>query len=154
MFSFDSAIFDIKPDQRVYLDDFLSNVNATVGGYTKNNEKCCYFQIFHHARDIFAAVSGVLIRIYLNITLNFFSYLCVNIRDEKKIREIIIKHGSFLISNLWHKVNIYYFYDNFDLFDTLNLCFCYPNSAKKTKFGPYCGPDYGADKIRLTITRL
>ena len=154
MVSFDSTILAIRSDQRVYLDVFLSNANATVGGYSKNNEKCCFFQIFHYARDMFAAFSGVLIRMYLNITLNFFSYLHTNIHDEKRIREIIVKYGSFLISNFWHEVNINYFYEFFDLFDAVNLSFCYQNSAEKSKYGPYCGANYGANQIFLTIIRL
>ena len=62
--------------------------------------------------------------VYLNVTFPFFSWILANIRDQKKIVEIIVKYGHFLLSKFWHKVNIDYIYEFFDLFDTVNLSFC------------------------------
>ena len=73
-----------------------------------------------------------------------------NIRD-KKIAEIIVKHGHFLLSKFWHEVNIDYFYEFFDLFDTVNLSFCYQNIVTKPEFGPYHGP---SDLVTLKVIRF
>ena len=55
------------------LDVFLLNARDTIGGYTKDSGKCCYFQNFEFARDLFAAFCSVLIRMYLNCTFECFS---------------------------------------------------------------------------------
>ena len=74
-----------------------------------------------------------------------------NVRDQKKVAETIVKHGNFLLSKFWHKVNIDYFYEFFDLFDTVNLSFCYQNIVTKPKFVPYHGP---SDLITLKVIRF
>ena len=61
-------------------------------------------------------------------------------RDQKKIANIILKHGHFLLSKFWHEVNINYFYKFFDLLDTVNLSFCYQTIVTKPEFEPYHGP--------------
>ena len=68
-----------------------------------------FFQIVKYAQDLFAAFSGVLIRMYLNITLNYSSFLSTNLQDEKRITETIVKHSHFLLSRFGLQVNIYYF---------------------------------------------
>ena len=78
--------------------------------------------------------------VYLNVTFPFFSWILANIRDQKKIVEIIVKYGHFSLSKFWHEVNIGYIYEFFDLFDTVNLSFCYQNIVTKPEFGPYHGP--------------
>ena len=65
--------------------------------------------------------------------MNFFSSILTNIHDEKRITEIIVKHGHFLLSKFRHEVNINYFYEFFDLFDTVNSSFCYENVVTKPK---------------------
>ena len=74
-----------------------------------------------------------------------------NVRDQKKVAETIAKHGNFLLSKFWHEVNIDYFYEFFDLFDTVNLSFRYQNIVTKPKFGPYHGP---SDLITLKAIRF
>ena len=74
-----------------------------------------------------------------------------NVRDQKKAAETIVKHGNFLLSKFWHKVNIDYFYEFFDLFDTVNLSFCYQNIVTKPKFVPYHGP---SDLITPKVIRF
>ena len=59
---------------------------------------------------------------------------------KKKILDKIVTHGHFFISKFWHQVNINFFYEFFDLFDTVNTSACYQNVATKPKFGPYHGP--------------
>ena len=73
-----------------------------------------FFQLSEYAEDVFCAFSSILLRVYLNITFPFFSWILTNIRDQKKIAEIIVKHGHFLLSKFWHEVNIDYFYELFD----------------------------------------
>ena len=43
----------------------------------------------------------------------------------------------FFLGRFWHEVNIDIFYEFFDKFDYYNLRYCFRNSSKKTKFGPY-----------------
>ena len=62
-----------------------------------------------------------------------------------------MKHGHFLLSKFWHEGNIAYFYEFFDLFDTVNLSFCYQNIVTKPEFGPYHGP---SDLITLQVFRF
>ena len=77
------------------LDVFLLNADDTLVGYTKDSEKCCYFQNFEFARDLFAAFCSVLIRMYLNYTVECFSDFLsrVSLSDEQKIIQKILKHA-------------------------------------------------------------
>ena len=62
-----------------------------------------------------------------------------------------MKHGHFLLSKFWHEVNINYFYEFFDLLDTVNLSFCYQTIVTKPEFEPYHGP---SDLISLQFIRF
>ena len=86
---------------------------------------------------------------YLNITLKYFPFLSTNLQDEKRITETIVKHSHFLPSKFWHEVNINYFYEFFDLFDTVNSSFFYENVITKPKICPYHG-----SRATLTIIRF
>ena len=79
---------------------------------------------------------------YLDLTLGYFSRLfsLLTLVDEHKIIEKIVKYGHFLLSKFWHDTNINFFYEFFDLFDTVNSSVCYQNVATKPKFGLYHGP--------------
>ena len=76
---------------------FLLNADDALGGYTKDNGKCIYFQNFELVRDLFAAFCSVLIRMFLNYTVDCFSdLLCrVTLSDEQKIIQKILNHGYF-----------------------------------------------------------
>ena len=149
MISFSSEMLDLTSNHRIDLDVILCNSEFNLSNYTKHNGKCCFFQIFKYAQDLFDAFSGVLIRMYLNIMLNYFSFLSTNLQDEKRITETIAKHSHFLLSRFGLEVNIYYFYEFFDLFDTVNSSFCYENVVTKPKFCLYHGPH-----ATLTIIRF
>ena len=99
-------------------------------------------------RSLLWLLRGI-VRMYLNITLNFFFYFNKYTRWKKKITEIIVKHGDFLLSKFWHEVNVNYFYEFFYLFDTVNSSICYENVVTKPKFDPYHGP-----RATLTIIRF
>ena len=151
LITFSSSVLDLSHDHRIDLDVFLSNAYIILKNYTKNNGECLFFQSFEYAEDVFCAFSSILIRVYLNITLPFFSWILTNIRDLKKIVDIIVKHGHFLLSKFWNEVNIDYIYELFDLFDTVYLSFCYQNIVTKPEFGPYHGP---SDLITLKVIRF
>ena len=91
------SYLDCSSSDRLDLDVFLLNADDFLGGYTKYNGKCCYFQNFEFARDLFAAFCSVLIRMFLNYTVDCFSdLLCrVTLSDEQKIIQKILNHAYF-----------------------------------------------------------
>ena len=80
------SYLDIKTSDRLDLDVFLLNASDNVRCYTKNNGKCCDFQNFEFARDLFAAFCSVFVRMYLNYTIDYFLGLFsrISLSDEKK----------------------------------------------------------------------
>ena len=70
---------DCSSSDSLDLDVCLLNARDTIGGYTKDSgsvvilRNCSYFQNFEFARDLFAAFCSVLIRMYLNYTVECFS---------------------------------------------------------------------------------
>ena len=120
MFSWD--LLDCSSSDRLDLDDFLLNARDTIGGYTKDSGKCCYFQNFEFARDLLPAFCSVLIRMY-----------------EQKIIQKILKHTYIFLSKFWNETNYKFIYEFFDMFDKVNSSDCYQNVYTKPKFGPYHG---------------
>ena len=43
--------------------------------YELINGKCCQLKVFSYARDLFVAFSAVLVRMYFNYTIEYFSEL-------------------------------------------------------------------------------
>ena len=86
------SYLDIKTSDRLGLEVFLLNASNNLRCYTKNNGKCCHFQIFEFARDLFAAFCSVFVRMYFNYTIDYFSGLFsrISLSDEKKIIEKIL----------------------------------------------------------------
>ena len=100
MISFSSEMLDLTSNHRIDLDVFLCNSEFNLSNYAKDNGKCCFFQIFEYAQVLFAAFSVVLIRMYLNITLKYFSFLSTNLRDEKRVifkKNFHIIMGNFIL---------------------------------------------------------
>ena len=58
MISFSSGMLDLNSNHRIDLDVFLCNSEFNLSNYTKDNGKCCFFQIFEYAQDLFAAFQG------------------------------------------------------------------------------------------------
>ena len=58
MISFSSGMLDLTSNHRIDLDVFLCNSEFNLSNYTKDNGKCCFFQIFEYAQDLFAAFQG------------------------------------------------------------------------------------------------
>ena len=123
---------------RVDLDVFLMNDMRGIG-YTIDNDDCCFFQVFTYPQELFAAFSSILIRMYLNCTVKSSSSLlsCVSLADEKKIRQIILKHANFFLNKFWHQTNYRFFYELFDKLDTVNTSSCFRNFTTRPKFGSY-----------------
>ena len=120
----------------------MLNASDNLRCYTKNNGKCCQFQIFEFARDLFAVFCSVFVRINLNYTIDYFSGLFsrIYLSDEKKIIEKIFRHASSLLNKFWDESNYKFFYEFFDMFDKVNSSVCYENVTNKPEFGPYHGP--------------
>ena len=137
--------------ERIDLEVFLSNADDYLKFFITPNKKCCFFQNFAYTQDIFAAFSSILIRIYLNLCFDFFSYLDLKLIDQRKIRDVILKQGHYLFASFWHEVNIDFFYEFFDIFDKHNLSYCFKNSERKLEFGPYHPSSFDAT---LTIIGL
>ena len=99
---------DCSSSDRFDLDVFLLNACDTLGGYTKDSGKCCYFQNFEFARDLFAAFCSVLIRMYLNYTVECFSGFLsrVSLSDEQKIIQNILKHAYIFLIKFWDETNL------------------------------------------------
>ena len=115
------------------------------------NDFCSYVALFHYPEEIFAAFSFILIRIYINVSLNFFTDLELNLNDERKVRDIIMTQSRFFLARFWHEVSIDFFYDFFDKFDEYNLSYCFRNSSIKPEFGP-CYP--AAFDTTITVIRF
>ena len=133
---------DCSISDHLDLDVFLLNACDTIGGYTKDSGKCCYFQNFEFARDLFAAFCSVLIRMYLNYTVECFSDFLsrVSLSDEQKIIQKILKHAYIILCKFWDDTNYKFFYEFFDMFDKVNSSVYYQNVYTKPTFGPYDGP--------------
>ena len=139
---------DINTSDRLDLDVFLLNASDNLTCYTKNNGKCCHFQIFESvvifefARDLFSAFCSVFVRVYLNYTIDYFSGLFsrISLSDEKKIIEKFFRYASSLLNKFWDESNYKFFYEFFDMFNKVNSSVCYQNVTNKPEFGPYHGP--------------
>ena len=79
------------------------------------------FEVFSFARDFFAAFCSVLVRMYLNHRVEYFSHLMsqVSLTDEKKIIQKSFSFGLQLLHNFFD-VNYLFSYEFFDLFDQVN----------------------------------
>ena len=77
-------------------------MNAMWGiGYTIDNVKCCFFQIFAYLQELFAVFSSILIRMYINCTIKSLSSLLslVSLADEKRVMQIISKYANIFLNN-------------------------------------------------------
>ena len=64
--------------------------------------------------------------------------LCqVSFSDKRTIIQKIIKHALIFLGKFWHETNNKFFYEFFDMFDTVNSSACYRNFESKPKLGPY-----------------
>ena len=88
-------------NNRIGLDVFLSKEVP----YTFNNNKCCNFQYFSYPQELFACFSSIMLRMFLNCIVIFFSnlLLSVSLHDEKKI--VILFWDMLIISLIGFGMN-------------------------------------------------
>ena len=115
----------------------MSNAEEYFKFFNIKDNFCSYFALFHYPEEIFAAFSSILIRIYVNVCLNFFNDLDLNIQDEGTVRDAIMTQSLFFLARFWHEVNIDFCNEFFDKFDDYNLSYYFRNSSRKPEFGPY-----------------
>ena len=104
-----TTLLGLGSDQVCDLDVFMSNVDDNFKFMKVQNDFCSYFALFSYPEEIFAAFSSILIRIYVNVSLSFFTDLELNLFDEKKVREIIMTRSRFFLARFWNEVNIDFF---------------------------------------------
>ena len=77
---------NINSSERIDLDVFLTKpcffTYCTCDAIGRNYSD---FEVFNHARDLFAAFCSVLVRMYLNYTTAYFLDLQVSLSDQKKL---------------------------------------------------------------------
>ena len=127
----------LDSDQFCDLDVFVSNADDYFKFFNLKNDFCCYFALFSYPEEVFAAFSSILIRIYVNICLKFFSHLDLNVYDEQRIKKIILTQSRFFLARFWHEVNIDFLNEISDIFDKYNKSYCFRNRNKKVEFGHY-----------------
>ena len=127
----------LDSDQFCDLDVFVSNADDYFKFFNLKNDFCCYFALFSYPEEVFAAFSSILIRIYVNICLKFFSHLDLNVYDEQRIKKIILTQSRFFLAKFWHEVNIDFLNEISDIFDKYNKSYCFRNRNKKVEFGHY-----------------
>ena len=91
------SYLDCSSSDGLDLDVFLLNGDDALGGYTKYDGKCCYFQNFEFARDLFAAFCSVLIRMSLNYKVDCFSDFLsrFTLSDGQETIQKILNHAYF-----------------------------------------------------------
>ena len=90
-----TSLLGLGSDQISDLDVFVSNADDYFKYFNLKNDFCTYFAFFSYPEEIFATFSSVLMRIYVNLCLKFFSYLDLNKNDERKVLQIILTHSHF-----------------------------------------------------------
>ena len=73
-----ATLLGLSSDQVCDLDVFVSNADDYFKFFNVQNDFCSYFALFHYPEEIFAAFSSILIRIYVNVCLKYFSYCLRN----------------------------------------------------------------------------
>ena len=138
------SYLDIQSEERVDSDVFLCKTSSSCCSLCNpdfKDKKCANFEVFNFARDLFAAFCGVLVRMYLNYTLQYFSEFISNVSlsDEHKIIKNFFRYVYNFLSKFFD-INHCFFYEFFDLFDKVNGSDCYVVCDNKPKYGPYHGP--------------
>ena len=145
----DNEYLHITSSDRVDLDVFVNSPSYfEYPDYDLINGKCCYLQYFSYARDLFAAFSAILVRMYLNYTKEYFSELIsqVSFSDEGKIIQKMFWFALDLLYKFF-EINYLFFYEFFDLFDQVNASEYYVICSGKPKLGRYCGSKHSLEII-------
>ena len=147
----DTEYLHITSSDRVVLDAFVNSPSYfEYPDYELINGKCCQLEVFSYARDLFAPFSTVLVRMYLNYTIEYFSELIsqVSLFDKGKIIQKIFWFALDLL-NKFFEISYLFLYEFFNVFDEVNSSQCYANDKNKLKFGPYGAPVHLIEIIRF-----
>ena len=114
LISFPSYL-DILSDEHVDFDVFLCKCSSSCCSLCHSNssdKKCANFEVFNHARDLFAAFCGVLARMYLNYTMECFSKFISNIslKDESKIIQKTFKFAYDFLNKFFDVNHCFFFF--------------------------------------------
>ena len=141
---------DISSSERVDLDVFLNRPAYFPYCFCESPRSCTDHQVISFAQDLFAAFCSVLVRMYLNITIDHFSEIMsdLSLADEKKVVKKIFSSASLLLYKFFG-LSYFFFYEFFDLFSQVNGSDCFNICSKKSKYGPYCGPKFKLDIIMI-----
>ena len=93
-----TTLLGLTSDQVCDLDVFVSNADDYFKFFNFQNKFCSYLVLFHYPEEIFAAFSSILIRIYVNVSLKFFTDLELNLNDARKVRDIIMTQSLFFLA--------------------------------------------------------
>ena len=129
--------------ESIDFDVFSSQPAYFSYAFSKSDRKCSQHQAFSFAHDLFEAFCLVLIRMYLNITKNFFSTLFSNVSmvDKQKVIAKIFTGVKMLLFRFCD-LNYVFFYEFFDLFSEVNNSDCFVMFSNKPKYGSYNGAKY------------
>ena len=103
---------NISSSERIDLDIFLNKPAYFPYCHAESVGKCSDFEVFSFARDLFAAVCSILVRIYLNFAAEYLSDLTsqVSLSDEKKIIKNIFTFAHLLLHKFF---DVNYFFRGF-----------------------------------------
>ena len=89
----------LSSSERIDLDVFLNKPAYFPYCFTESAGICLDFEVFSFARDLFAALCSVHVRMYLNITTKYFSDLISQLRlsDEKNVVRKIFSFPHLLL---------------------------------------------------------
>ena len=132
MTSSDTEYLHITSSNRVDHDVFVNSPSYfEYLDYELINGKCCQLEVFSYARDLFAVFSAVLVRMYLNYSIEYFLELIsqVSLSNEGKIVRKIFWFPLDLLHKFF-EINYLFYYEFFNVFDEVNSSKCYVNDKK------------------------
>ena len=123
---------DIGSSERVDLDVFLNRPAYFPYCFCESPRSCTDHQVISFAQDLFVAFCSVLVRMYLNITIDHFSEIMsdLSLADEKKVVKKIFSSASLLLYKFFG-LNYLFFYEFFDLFSQVNNSDCFNICSNK-----------------------
>ena len=121
------------------LDVFLSQSAYFSYAVCESCRTCNERQVFSHTQDLIVAFSSVLVRMYLNITMNYYSTLIsqISLVHEKTVIGKTTWAGKLLLFRFFYVKTHLSFFEFFDLFNEVNKSECYVMFEGKPKYGPY-----------------
>ena len=76
-----------------------------------DDKQCDYYEEFDMPIDLLLAFTSVLVRMYVNYVLNCLFELDLTLVDQKKLIELVSKHGCGLMYDFFWETNYRFAYD-------------------------------------------